>query len=109
MTTGEIKAEWDLISVKRKRKQDRRFFETVDLNTIMCNFKTDVHVFIKLWLLRALELLQELPQCDPGGRKVEGEPPGGECGETAGSRAGVGLTLTCFLLSNNLVIKAYEC
>lgn len=26
MTAGEIKAEWNLILVKKKRKQDRRYF-----------------------------------------------------------------------------------
>lgn len=29
--------------------------------------------------------------------------------ETAGNRVGMSFPFTCFLLSNNLVIKAYEC
>lgn len=65
--------------MKRKKNAGRRFLGTVDLNTITGHFKTDVRVFIPRWLPGALERRQEPPQRDPGGRHVDGEPPGGEC------------------------------
>lgn len=79
MTTGELKAEWNLILVKKKKKAGQEFFFfflMVDLNTIMCNFKIDIHAFIKIWLFSFLKFFHELSyKCNWEETKVENDPP----------------------------------
>lgn len=79
MSAEEIKGEWNLILVKKKKKKDRSWFSflKVDLNTIMCNFETDYSFSLKFGsFFSFLKFFHELPyKCNPEETKVESDPP----------------------------------